>query len=315
MVYGMVYIFIYTNSHSDYLCHTALLLDAAPAWQQCTTKVERCSAISVMCAVWVAAQYQSHACWYSIHDDFASKYDWRSVLNHGTLWRLYRVQHCAAQLRRHASQTGIMRNVPTLTQNDMVRMMLWVTSHKVTVCITMTLTVAVLSSFLMGTTASEYGTAWRQCHNVHVVIPVVVLCTTGSQHALVRRLKLMQSSLSQYNDVKRSKRKMDSYKWCQEDSYTKEIQQVFFMMASCQDETGTLFKMSHRTVINHAVNTMIISTMVMLIMYHCHMVLMLCVPKEALGDVASANIDTHGVNLPLYMVQAQARAINSIASQ
>ena len=79
----------------------------------------------------------------------------RSVLNCGTLWRLYRVQHCAARLRRHASQTGIMRNVPTLMQNDMVRMMLWVTTHKVTVCVTMTLKMAVLSSFLIGTTASE----------------------------------------------------------------------------------------------------------------------------------------------------------------
>ena len=36
-----------------------------------------------------------------------------------------------------------MRNVPTLMQNYMVQMMLWVTSHKVMVCVTTTLTVAV----------------------------------------------------------------------------------------------------------------------------------------------------------------------------
>ena len=51
MMYGIVYIFTYTNSPSNYLCSTASLLDAAPAWQQRTTKVEHCSAISVMCAV------------------------------------------------------------------------------------------------------------------------------------------------------------------------------------------------------------------------------------------------------------------------
>ena len=48
MVYGVVYILMYTNIPSDYLCSTASLLDAAPAWQRCTTKVEYCSAISVM---------------------------------------------------------------------------------------------------------------------------------------------------------------------------------------------------------------------------------------------------------------------------
>ena len=72
--YGVVYIFIYTKSHSNYLCHTVVLLDAAPAWQQCPTKVESCSAIGIMCAVCVAARYQSHACWYSICDDFTLKY-------------------------------------------------------------------------------------------------------------------------------------------------------------------------------------------------------------------------------------------------
>ena len=74
MVHSVVYIFMYTNSHSDNLCHTVVLLDAAPAWQQCPTKVERCSAIGVICAVCVAARYQSHVCWCSICDNFAPKY-------------------------------------------------------------------------------------------------------------------------------------------------------------------------------------------------------------------------------------------------
>ena len=65
----------------------------------------------------------------------------------------------------------------------------------------------------------------------------------------------MQSSLSQYRDVKRSKRKSNSYKWCQEDSYTKEISKCFYDVASCQDKTGTLFTMSCRTVINCAADT------------------------------------------------------------
>ena len=102
---------LYTHSPSDSLCSTASLLDAVPAWQQCTTRVERCSAISVMCAVWVAAWYQSHTCWYSICDDFALKYVEGVYWIVGTPSRLYRVQHCAAQLRRCASHTGIMRNV------------------------------------------------------------------------------------------------------------------------------------------------------------------------------------------------------------
>ena len=58
---------------------------------------------------------------------------------------------------------------------------------------------------------------------MHVVILVVVLCTVGSCHDLVRRLKLVQSSLSQSNDAKRSKKKMDAYKWHLEEFYTKEI--------------------------------------------------------------------------------------------
>ena len=60
---------------------------------------------------------------------------------------------------------------------------------------------------------------------------------------------------------------------------------------------AALFKISHRTVINHAVNTMIINITVML-MY----VLLqrgtdaVCVPEEALGSIVCTNIATHGVN-------------------
>ena len=55
----------------------------------------------------------------------------------------------------------------------------------------------------------------------------------------------------------------------------RKLASIFYDVASCQDETGTLFAMSCRTVIDRAVNTTIVSTMVMLIMYCCHMVLML----------------------------------------
>ena len=41
-------------------------------------------------------------------------------------------------------QTGVMRNVHALMQNDAVWMMLWATTHKVMVYNTMTLTMAVL---------------------------------------------------------------------------------------------------------------------------------------------------------------------------
>ena len=68
-------------------------------------------------------------------------------------------------------------------------------------------------------------------------------------------------------------------------------------MASCPDETGTLFAMPCRIVIDHAIDTTIISTMVML-MYVLlqHATDAACVPAEALGNVASANIAMHGVN-------------------
>ena len=54
------------------------------------------------------------------------------------------VQHCATQLRRHTNQTEIMRNVPELTQNDTIQMILWITAYKVMVCVTTTLKTAVL---------------------------------------------------------------------------------------------------------------------------------------------------------------------------
>ena len=78
------------------------------------------------------------------------------------------------------------------------------------------------SSFLIGTKASEYVTAWKQWHDEHVV-----LCTMEDWHALVRRLKIVRSFLLQYRDAKRSKKKMDASKWRQGDSYTKEIRKNF----------------------------------------------------------------------------------------
>ena len=54
------------------------------------------------------------------------------------------VQPCAARLRGHSSQIGVMCNVHALMQNDAVWIMLWVTTHKVIVYDTTTLTMAVL---------------------------------------------------------------------------------------------------------------------------------------------------------------------------
>ena len=107
------------------------------------------------------------------------------------------------------------------------------------------------------------------------MIPVVVLCTTGSRLDLVRRLRLVQSFLSQYRDAKRSKRKMDYYKWCQEVSYTKEISKHFFVTwRAVKMRRAILFELSRRTVIDRAVDTTIESTTDMLIMYRCSVVLM-----------------------------------------
>ena len=86
MVYGEVCIYIYTNSQSDYLYCTALLLDAAPTWLQHPTKVLHCPVNNIIGVVYVATCYKSHACWYSICDDLVSKYDKKGVLNSGTLF-------------------------------------------------------------------------------------------------------------------------------------------------------------------------------------------------------------------------------------
>ena len=60
---------------------------------------------------------------------------------------------------------------------------------------------------------------------------------------------------------------------------------------------AALFKISYRTVINHAVNTMIINTTVMLMYVLLQRVTdAVCVPEEALGGIACTNIATHGVN-------------------
>ena len=68
------------------------------------------------------------------------------------------IQHCAAQLRRCTRQIEVMCNVPVLMQNDTIQMIIWLITHKVTVCVTMTLTTAVLKYLPNGTTASEYVT-------------------------------------------------------------------------------------------------------------------------------------------------------------
>ena len=54
------------------------------------------------------------------------------------------VQDSALQLRRHTSQIGVMHNIHTLMQNGIVQMILWVTTLKVTLCVTTTLTMAVM---------------------------------------------------------------------------------------------------------------------------------------------------------------------------
>ena len=60
---------------------------------------------------------------------------------------------------------------------------------------------------------------------------------------------------------------------------------------------ATLFKMSHRIVIDRTVDTTIVSTMVML-MYVLlqHNTDASCMPRKALGDAACTNIATHGGN-------------------
>ena len=54
------------------------------------------------------------------------------------------VYDSAAQLRRYTRQIGVMYNVRALMQNDTLQMILWVTTHKGMVCVTMILTTAVL---------------------------------------------------------------------------------------------------------------------------------------------------------------------------
>ena len=59
----------------------------------------------------------------------------------------------------------------------------------------------------------------------------------------------------------------------------------------------TLLKLSHRIVIDHTIDTTIISTMVMLMYVPLqHGTDGACVPRKALGDAACANIAMHGGN-------------------
>ena len=161
-----------------------VLLDAAPAWQWYTTMVVCHSAIGVMCAVWAAAHNETHACWYIICDDFASKY------NEGVYWIVTYCEDCTW----YSTVLHNWEDVPARLELCVICMHL----HKMTQyrwccgrlptrwgCASPWLWQRLyFSSFLMGTTASKCGTAWRQWHNVHVVILVVVLCTTESWHAL-----------------------------------------------------------------------------------------------------------------------------------
>ena len=194
MVYGVVYIFIHPQP-KRLLMSYCITLDAAPARQQCPTKVEHCSAIGIMCVVWVAAWYQSYACWYSIHDDFASKYI------KGVYWIVVRCED-------HTGYSTVLQNckdIPARLESCVMCMHLckiirngwccgWLPIRWW--CVSPWLWQRLyLRSFLMGTTASECGTAWRQCHNVHIVILVVVLFTMKKRHALVKRLKLTRSYL------------------------------------------------------------------------------------------------------------------------
>ena len=137
------------------------------------------------------------------------------------------VQHCAAWLRKCTSQVKFICNEHALMQNDTVWWFCgWLPTSRQ--CVSpQPWQWLYWNSFLIGTTASEYVTAWRQWHDVHVVVLVVVLCTMENWHALVRRLTLVQSSFSQYKDAKRSKKMMDAYQWHLEYYYTKEIHQNF----------------------------------------------------------------------------------------
>ena len=59
---------------------------------------------------------------------------------------------------------------------------------------------------------------------------------------------------------------------------------------------ATFFELSCRIVIDRTVDTMIVNNMVMLkYVLLMHGTDVACVPEEAPGDIASANIDTHGV--------------------
>ena len=73
----------------------------------------------------------------------------------------------------------------------------------------------------------------------------------------------------------------------------RKLASFFYDVVRFQDETSTLFATSHRIVINRAVDTMIISTTVMLIMYHCHGVLMLRVCLKRHLVILRVQILTH----------------------
>ena len=74
-----------------------------------------------------------------------SKHEQRSILNSGySVKTVQGTAVCCTTEKTCTSQTGVIRNVHTRMQKATVRMMLWATTHKVMVCFTMTMTMAVL---------------------------------------------------------------------------------------------------------------------------------------------------------------------------
>ena len=59
-------------------------------------------------------------------------------------------------------------------------------------------------------------------------------------------------------------------------------QEFFVMEQAVKMRQAILFELSHRTLINHTIDTMIESTTIILIIYHCHVVVMLhaCLPRH-----------------------------------
>ena len=152
------------------------------------------------------------------------------------------------------------------------------------------------SSFLLGTTASEYITVWRQWHDAHVVVPIVVLCTM--EQACVGQKT--EACAKFFIAIQRYKEKQEEDECLQMASrrflHKRNSQEFYVPEWAIKMRWATLLEASHRTVINCAVDTKIITPQSFRCMYYYSMVLMLRVcPKRHFGDVACANIATHEV--------------------